>query len=198
MYYEMNLNNADLTLVDEFESLCGGFKNKTLVDLGAGPGQFTLEFLKRGANATWWDVSHNYMQLAKQTFEKNNVNPICILDYMDNLYGQYDLVFNRICWYYCFDDASFLKAIYDSLYAGGSAYLVLHNEYRVFNNSLSPIKKALLKFTFYINEQFNFKVGHVMPSTQKIRSIFSKYKFQQLIIEERGVNLDSTFIFFQK
>ena len=36
------------------------YKNMRILDLGGGPGDFSIEFAKRKANVVWYDVSHNY------------------------------------------------------------------------------------------------------------------------------------------
>lgn len=197
-YALVNANAVDENLLSVFGEWCGGFGGKTLVDLGAGPGQYTLAFLKRGAAVTWWDVSRHYLELAKQQITKEGLEANYVLRYMDHLEGRYDLLFNRVCWYYCFNDKSFLKAIYEAVAPGGCACLVLHNEYRVFHNTLPWYKKMALQLTFYLNEWFNIKIGHVMPSTRKIHRLFGAWPFREIRIREYGNNGDSILVLFKK
>lgn len=197
-YAQVNLHAIDENLLKIFNEWCGGFKGKSLVDLGAGPGQYTLAFLERGARVTWWDVSRHYLDLAKKQIREQGLEATYVLDYMDHLQGQYDLLFNRVCWYYCFNDTAFLKTIYEAMAPGGAACLVLHNEYRVFHNQLPWYKKFALQATFYLNEWFNIKIGHVMPSTKKIHRIFGAYPFREIQIREYGNHADSILVLFKK
>ena len=95
-YCQENFDVIDNTLLNEFDTWSDGFKNKRVVDLGAGPGQYSLEFLKRDAQVTWWDVSRRYLQFAEHKIKQAGYDAQFRLDYMDHLNGTFDVVFNRV------------------------------------------------------------------------------------------------------
>src|SRR5260370_2957744 len=56
--------DLDSTLVDELDRRLGGVTGKTVLDLGGGPGQYSVAFASRGAHVTWHDISRNYQRIA--------------------------------------------------------------------------------------------------------------------------------------
>ena len=138
----------DKNLIDTLDFWIGGLKGKNILDLGGGPGQYAVEFAKRGANVTWHDVSNRYLDFASNKAKENNVSINFSLGYMDEanklLHQKYDLVFNRICWNYCFSDFAFIKVIFDLLTNDGVAYIdTTHSIWK--KNSLSLSSKNILK-----------------------------------------------------
>ena len=49
------------------EKWLGGFEGKKILDLGGGPGQWSIAFALRGANVTWFDISNGYKEYAQKT-----------------------------------------------------------------------------------------------------------------------------------
>ena len=123
-------------LLDELEKRIGGFAGKEVLDLGGGPGHYTIAFAKRGARVTWYDVSKNYRDFVKEKAREAGVNVEFVLGYMDDgarvLNRQFDLVFNRICWSYCIDDSSFAAVVYSLIRPGGWAYIDTNKKIAVF------------------------------------------------------------------
>lgn len=93
------------------------------MDLGGGPGQYSVAFARRGASVTWLDVSHNYLHIAQQKAHEADVEITFVLGYMDEapriLGKQFDLVFNRVCFCYSWNDALFVAVIYRLMRLGG-------------------------------------------------------------------------------
>ena len=103
-------------MVDVLEARIGGFEGKRILDLGAGPGQFAIEFAKRGGKVTWHDISRNYLAIVKDLAATLGVELEYSLGYLEEasrlLDHPFDLVFNRICWIYCANDYAFARLIH--------------------------------------------------------------------------------------
>lgn len=164
-----------------------------ILDLGAGPGLYCKRFHDLGAFVTWHDISAKYKISAFTLMKSNKQNWNFRLDIIDNIEGKYDIIFNRVCWYYCLNDNKFLKSIYNALNDSGVFIGVLHNENRL--GKSYGIKRLLLKIQMLLNEKFDIKIGHPPPSKQKINNIFSHYNFSSLKIEDYGLD---TLIIFKK
>ena len=196
-YAEAEYNKFNPDLVEELENRIGNIAKKTLIDLGAGPGQYSIEFAKRAAKVTWHDISKNYLKIAEQHAQSNNLNINFSLGYLEEAKGCYDILFNRICWYYCIDDYKFASLIYTLVNKGGYAFILVNNNDFLFNQikNYSFIKRNVIKVFYAINEKLNIKLIHVHPSHNKLRRVFSEYKFERFDIEKLGNN---TLIFFKK
>jgi len=164
-----------------------------ILDLGAGPGLYCKRFYDLGAQVTWHDISIKYQVSAFTLMKINNQDWNFKLNIIDNIDGKYDIIFNRVCWYYCLNDKRFLKSIYNSLNEKGLFIGVLHNENRIENSN--GFKSLFFKLQFILNDKFNIKIGHPPPSKQKINNIFNDYNFSSLKIEDYGLD---TLIIFKK
>src|SRR5262245_37093870 len=99
---------TNASLLDELERWVGGFTGRRVLDLGGGPGHYSVAFAKRNAHVTWHDISHAYRDLVQRKATEANVDIACCIGYMDaaaQMHRQpFDLVFSRICWRYSFAD----------------------------------------------------------------------------------------------
>ena len=129
-YSGKRFNKKIISKLEEFISI----KNKKVLDLGAGPGQYTKYFVEQGAETHYHDISKGYLQLFKEKFP--NLKFTSSLDYLDHFQGQYDLIFNNVCFNDCMDDSKFVKKIAQGLHPNGIYFGVLGNE-NVFNKELS-------------------------------------------------------------
>lgn len=196
-YSEMSYNAIDYGIISEVEGYTNGVQNKKLIDLGAGPGQYAIEFARRGAEVTWSDISKNYMDIASEKAARESLSLNFELTYMDNAEGNFDILFNRVCWYYCKDDERFLKKVYSLVKKGGYGYLILHDEGLLARmKDAGLLRKLFVLFSFHLNDKTGIKIGHPVPSFRKIKRMFSKYTFLNIRIEKRGV--DTVHILFQK
>jgi len=196
-YGEQEWCRVDEGLLDELESHLGGFGGKNILDLGGGPGHYTVAMARRGALVTWHDVSRNYLELArKKAAEAGLVTSIHFsLGYLDEaprlLNERFDLVFNRICWYYAFNDASFADAVYTMVKPGGHAYVdTTHSGYRRSALSASALART------WLNERTGFKIGHPMPPHGRVARLFLRRPMKRVTLDYAAADNDR--IFFEK
>jgi 2-polyprenyl-3-methyl-5-hydroxy-6-metoxy-1,4-benzoquinol methylase len=185
----------DNEVLDVLKSHILNFENKMVLDLGAGPGQYSIAFAKRGAKVTWHDISRNYLEIARAMAAAENVTVDFSLGYLEEAHGKFDVVFNRICWYYCINDYRFAKCIYNLVKENGYGFIVVNNE-KYLQEELekeSGIKKIVIKMSYWLNENFNIKLTHVHPSHRKLSRIFARLNFRHLQLEQRGHNTLITF-----
>ena len=140
------------------------FKGKKILDLGAGPGQYTKYFVDQGAETHYHDISKGYLQLFKEKFP--DLKFTSSLDYLDHFQGKYDLIFNNVCFNYCMDDSKFVKKVAQGLHPNGIYFGVLGNE-NVFNKELSR-NVFLLKTQFLLNDILGIKIGHPFTGRNSI------------------------------
>ena len=182
-YAEYEWEHFAPELVDNLEIDFGSFQNKTVLDLGAGPGHYSAEFARRGAKVTWYDVSRFYADYASlRTRNMSFDHPIEYkIGYFEDalkLKMQYDLVFNRICYCYARNDFQFARIICRMIKNKGYGFIMA--------NHLGFYKKynIPLKLKVFINEKLGYKIGHPHCSIKRYREVFEhcslkdfKYKF---------------------
>lgn len=195
-YAQYEYAHIDKNRIKEIIRFTGGLEGKAVLDLGAGPGQYSLEFAECGAVVTWHDISRNYQEIARQKAREHNVMLNFRLGYMEEADGEYDLVFSRICWCYCINDFKFAKLIYHLVAKGGYGYLIINNEdfYKKATEQ-SIIKRIKLSIQFWLNELLDFKIGHPHPSRNKIAKVFAGYNFHKFEISHEST---STIVKFRK
>lgn len=174
----------DRALLDDLENWMGGFSGKKILDLGGGPGQYAVEFAKRGAIVTWFDVSKNYLNIASQKTLEHAVtaNVEFILGYMDEapdiLNQQFDFVFNRICFYYCHNDHKFAAKIYDLVRSGGYCYVdTTHDRYNYESQSCFSLLRI------WLNSKLGIKIGHPYPPHGRLAQLFLRYPIKRLLVD---------------
>jgi 2-polyprenyl-3-methyl-5-hydroxy-6-metoxy-1,4-benzoquinol methylase len=196
-YGAMEWDQIDHHLLDELEMLVGGFIGKKILDLGGGPGQYTLAMAQRGGLVTWHDVSRNYLEMSRRkASELGLTNRITFsIGYLDDaprmLSERFDFVFNRICWNYGFGDKSFAAVVYAMARPGGFAYVdTTHSTYK-----LDQLSRAARVRT-WLNARTGIKIGHPMPPHGRLARLFMCHQMARLTIDYRSPWNDR--IFFQK
>ena len=169
-------------LLHDLGEWLGGFSDKRILDLGAGPGQYALAFAARGADVTWYDVSRRY-----QTIAMNKASEQCLhinfeIGYLDEaaerLNRQFDLVFNRICWYYNWTDRSFSDVVFNLVKPGGIAYVdTTHSGWRRDTLSFSSRLRTAL------NDRVGIKIGHPSPPRGRIAKLFLEKPVERLVVD---------------
>jgi len=169
-------------LLDDLEKRVGGFSGKQVLDLGGGPGHYSVAFAQRGAVVTWFDVSKNYRDFVQQKAREAQVKVEFSLGYMDDsfriLNRQFDLVFNRICWNYCMNDSSFAGVVHSLVRPGGWAFIDT-NHSGVGRETASLASHART----WLNDTFGLKVGHPYPPRGRVERLFRRYPLGELIAE---------------
>jgi 2-polyprenyl-3-methyl-5-hydroxy-6-metoxy-1,4-benzoquinol methylase len=187
-YAEAEYKNFNIDLVDDVEKYCGGVTGRRILDLGAGPGQYSIEFAKRGAQVFWHDISQNYYSIALAHAQSTGVTLNYSMGYLEDAAGTYDIVFNRICWYYCMNDSRFARKIYSLVKDNGYGYCVINNENILKRNTCKGIKRKLISMQFELNDKLGLKIGHPHPSHKKIEKVFSRFRFNRRAIELKDSN----------
>lgn len=163
----------DETILTDIENKIGPFDGKKILDLGGGPGQFSVGMAKLGGDVTWLDISNNYLSIMREKAEEHGVDIKYHIAYMDDALNtceeqSFDFIFNRICWYYCIDDKNFCDMIVKLLKSGGSAYLNIYT----LDKSKNSLFRNLLQNIYALT---NLKIGHLLPPKGKIPAMFSEY-----------------------
>ena len=167
---EWDWYESDLVVqLDHVESLAGNFAGKRILDLGGGPGQYSVAFARRGATVTWHDISARYRTIAQEQAAAHDVSGSIdySLGYLEDAArlpaGSYDMVWCRICWYYCMNDAAFARMIHRLIKPGGCAWI---------DSPQFPITSTKGRIVSKINQLTGIKIGHPCPPPGRIESLF--------------------------
>ncbi len=178
---EWNLGVRE-TLLDELDAWVGGLQGKRVLDLGGGPGQYSVAFARRGADVTWHDVSATYRAIAQAKAQEAGVNICFSLGYMDEapkcLNSPFDLVFNRICWNYGQTDHTFAQALFSLVKPGGVGYVdTPHSGWR--RESLS----TTARLRTWLNDVLAVKIGHPFPPHGRIARLFAAMPIETMRVD---------------
>jgi len=167
-----------VALINELLDHIGPISNKRVLDLGAGPGQYSIAFAQRGASVTWHDISRNYRDIAMQKAQKAGVEIAFSLGYMEEAasFPPFDLVFSRVCWRYCMSDRRFAAIVWNLIARGGWAYIL--------EESLETTLRRPL----------GIKLGHVRPSRGMIERLFHKVAPEAVIHADYSLNVEQIFV----
>jgi SAM-dependent methyltransferase len=188
-YAEQQWGADTRAVVDDLAERIGDLGGRRVLDLGGGPGHYTAEFARRGARVTWHDVSDAYRRLAHERLGSLAEDVEWSLGYLEEAarFGPvFDLVFNRICWYYCMSDRHFARLVHGLVKPGGWAYIV--TPYLE-----SPTKRARLlhRARGRLNEHLGIKIGHPFPSLRLFRRVWRGLETRRFELEpnERNVTV---------
>lgn len=181
-YASFEWGNIDLDIVDELEGWLGGFEGKRVLDLGGGPGHYTAEFARRGAVVVWHDVSQAYRDIVQSKMREEGLNAEFSLGYLEEARKftdqGFDLVFNRLCWYYGQSDRSFGQLIFDLVAEGGVAYVDTTNTSFLWD-SLNSVQKLRVK----LNQYLRLKVGHPYPPKHRVAKQFLTLGVERICVD---------------
>lgn len=180
-YAEKEWERIDPRELDELEALCGGLAGKRVLDLGGGAGQYSLAFALRGARVTWHDISANYSRIVQGKARERGLGLEYSLGYLEEAArlgdGAFDIVFCRLCWYYCRDDRAFARMILNLLRTGGIGRI---------NVPTSRGRKpagALHRAQARLYQSWGFKIGHPFPPPGRVPALFAALSPARLEID---------------
>ena len=187
-YSDLEWTQVDTSLVKKLSDFAGGLEGKRVLDLGGGPGQYSVLFAKSGARVTWHDVSRQYERIARRRAEANQTELEFSLGYLEETakFGpnSFDLVFCRISWYYCRSDRSFARLIYTLIKPGGVGHVQCHT-------AAFSKPKGLRRLQHELNARLWWKIGHPVPPHGRIADLIHRYPISYLELdykcEERDV-----------
>lgn len=179
-YAEDEWRKLDESPLDEIARWLQGFAGKEVLDLGGGPGQFTVAMARRGARVTWHDVSHNYRQIVEQRNPGLNVS--CSIGYLEDAIalgeGRFDLVFNRICWNYSRSDSAFAELLWRLIRPGGIGYVDTTNA--TFQYAAQP---ASARLRTWLSARTGLKVGHPLPPRGRVAQLLLRLPIERALID---------------
>lgn len=173
---------VDVALLDLLNQWVGGLSGKRVLDLGGGPGHYSVAFAARGADVTWYDVSTRYERYASAKAVEEGVKVRFVLGHMDEavdvLRSEYDLVFNRICFNYGWNDFSFARTIFQLVRAGGVGYVDTNNS--LFQAETATVSK---RFRVWLNSNLGLKIGNPYPPHGRLARCFLRRNPENLLID---------------
>lgn len=162
--------SVDRDLVDWLEGCLGGLRGRRVLDLGAGPGQFSAEFARRGAQVTWHDVSVGYRLLAHERLLARGLAVRYSLGYLEDARrltpDPFDLVFVRLCWNYAMDDRAFGSLVHDLTRPGGILYV---------DSSHETHRGGWRELAYHLNAVAWIKVGHPPPPPGRVAALLGSF-----------------------
>ena len=186
-YSEFATSQVSVALIERLENRIGGFKGKRVLDLGGGPGQYSVVFAERGANVTWHDVSREYRNIAEARANAAGVKVRYSLGYLEDSVQlcsePFDLVFCRVCWYYGRSDRRFARILYSLIKPGGTGYIECNTP--AFSNP-----SGLRRIQYWLNEFIGWKIGHPMPPRGRIAKLVQRYPISFLALDYSSPLLD--------
>jgi len=192
-YAEEQWRQDTSSMVARLENRIGGFREKRVLDLGGGPGQFSVAFALRGAEVTWHDISRRYREFAEEKANQAKVKIDFSLGYLEDakkfLDTPFDLVFCRICWRYCLNDRKFARLIFSLVASGGAGYVDA-------DTLAGPKSTGLRRAQVFVYSRCGWKFGHPPPVPGRVIALFQKYPFD--VFEPDNSSGKNDRIFFQK
>lgn len=165
-------NTKSETLVDRLATLTKGVKDKRVLDLGGGPGQYSVLFAQRGALVVCHDVSREYQRIARNRAMAAGVSLEFSLGYLEaaRKFGpdSFDVVFCRVCWAYCRSDRTFARMLYSLIKPGGLAYVEC-------DTPALAKPRGLRKLQYWMNTRLWWKIGHPLPPHGRIAKLIHRY-----------------------
>jgi 2-polyprenyl-3-methyl-5-hydroxy-6-metoxy-1,4-benzoquinol methylase len=189
----MNAERVDDSLLDRIESRIGGFSGKRVLDLGGGPGRYTVAMARRGAEVTWHDVSTFYRSVVAERLEEQNLTATLSLGYLEEakkfVHRPFDFVINSICWNYSMRDRPFARLLYRLVAPGGSAYI----------DSMTitlpqPDLPPRRRFYAWMYHHTRFKVGHPYPPMYRTGRLFTRFPLKYLELDYTTGSNDRIFL----
>jgi 2-polyprenyl-3-methyl-5-hydroxy-6-metoxy-1,4-benzoquinol methylase len=148
----LGMHNIALLKAKEIIKIIGLTGVKTALDLGGGPGTYSIEMAKKGVKVTLFDYPETIM-IAKRVIEKEKMNGINLVsgDFTSDDIGKgYDLIFvSQILHAYSEEDnLQIIKKCKKALNSGGR--IVIH-EFYISKDRAHPAHGALFSVNMLVN-----------------------------------------------
>lgn len=185
-YADYEWSHMDDTLLDRIQASTGDFSGQRVLDLGGGPGQYSAALAARGAQVTWHDVSIGYQEIARSRIEELGLakRVTYSLGYLDDaphlLPEPFDLVFNRLCWYYSADDSGFAANLFSLTRPGGWIYVDCQHS----GTQRTPMKVGH-QLSTWLNDRLALKIGHPYPPHGRIARLLQRFPHRQAWVDYR-------------
>ena len=167
-------------VIHELETRLGGLTGRRVLDLGGGPGQYSVLFAQRGADVTWHDVSRTYEAITRERAATAGVAITYSIGYLEEaarlVRHPFDLVFCRVCWYYSRDDRAFARLFYSLVRPGGVGYVECNTPAFSRPTGWRTVQYAL-------NSLLWLKIGHPMPPHGRIARLLQRYKLAHVTLD---------------
>jgi SAM-dependent methyltransferase len=179
-YAKLAWKERSPALVDQLEQRVGGLRDRRVLDLGGGPGQYSVLFAQRGAQVTWHDVSRTYQKIAMRYAHEAGVKLTLSLGYLEaaNVLAAnpFDLVFCHICWYYGRSDRGLARLVYSLVKPGGIGCVVC-------NTAAFAKPQGLRRIQYWLNARLWWKIGHPMPPRGRIGELIGLHPVQDMHLD---------------
>lgn len=189
-YSDLVASQFEADLISRLDARLGGLSGKRVLDLGGGPGHYTVALAERGAAVTWHDVSATYRRSTQDRAAAAGVQVIYSLGYFEEaerlVADPFDLVFNRVCWNYSMADRPFAELIYRLLKPGGTAYIDAANS--EFSNA-----KGGRPLIYWMNQALWLKIGHPHPPRGRVAALMNMFPLRSLEVDYSAPDRDIVF-----
>jgi 2-polyprenyl-3-methyl-5-hydroxy-6-metoxy-1,4-benzoquinol methylase len=150
----------------------GNIKNKSIIDIGAGTGYFSLRMAKKGAMVTHADVDDRFLKYANEKAQNLNLKSnlkIQKVPYDDPLMGvsQYDIALLVNTYHHIEDREDYFRKVKEGLINGGQLIIV------DFKKPKTP------------NEPYDFPREEMRISSQKIQEELASSGFTSFKVDNR-------------
>jgi len=190
-YADHEWRGVNQSVLDTLAERVGGFEGKRVLDLGGGPGQYSVAFAQLGAHVRWYDVSGHYRTIAGSKAREAGVEVEFSQGYLDDagsLGEVFDLVFCRLCWYYCADDRRFARTLYSLVKPGGAGYIECNTT--TFSRGDGGRFRNMQEM---LNRIFWVKIGHPYPPQGRIAGLINGFPIRRLTVEYPSPDLDKVY-----
>ncbi len=170
-YAEMAWSERSPQIVQDLDARLGGLSGKRVLDLGGGPGQYSVLFAQRGAEVTWHDISRKYQAICRERAAAAGVSIRYSMGYLEDalrfLAEPFDLVFCRVCWYYGRSDRQMARLIDSLVKPGGVGYVEC-------NTPAFSRPRGWRRLQSVLNQYLWLKLGHPMPPHGRIAKLLQR------------------------
>ena len=172
----LGMHNLAVLKADNVLKAVGLKGVKKALDLGGGPGTYTIEMAKKGISVTIFDTPET-IEIAKEVIKKSGVKNINFLqgDFLADDFGRdYDLIFiSQILHAYSEDDnIMVLKKCRNALNKNGR---IIIQEFFIDKDRANPVQSALFSINMLVNTE-----GGRCYSPEEIKRWYLKTGFRKI------------------